>query len=1050
VAQSIGLVLAALCGCTAYDPDMLDAPERPDAAASLDGGSIKDAPDGAAGASAGRGGGGSHGNAGKGGGGDEPDEPDLPIDETCRPNPDAGKGDCAEICPERCNGKDDDCDGKTDEETPRALCKLDQASGVCSEGACVIVECKGSYRDCDHDPDNGCETAKDDVNNCGACGHACKIKRGSAACVDGECTVDACEDGWDDCDDDHTACELETNTLADCGACGEVCKDVPNASPSCETGECGVDACKPGFGDCDHDGKNGCEEPLDSLAHCGACDTPCALASCGGGVCTLVDCTTTPGFADCDGDGATCEVDLRSDVDNCVACNAKCEFDANVTAHGDVACSAAGCKADCDAGWGDCDGNYKNGCETPLDTIANCGTCGLNCDNTLAHTASTTCEAGSLTCRVATCDAGFANCDGAHANGCEIDLHTVENCGGCANLGQNQVCEGRPNANTACASGTCTIASCKTNWANCDGNVQNGCERDARPPASGGLGPCLPDDGCVKSTNVDHEYYVCPTARTWSDARSKCQQQLRGDLLQIADANEKTFIQPKVTANSWIGGTDQTNEGVWVWASTGMAFWQGSASGAPLFSQYTAWAGGEPNVSGNCTQLYTSGTYDDTDCAATKPFVCEVSPDGCASDPNKIDPGQCGCGNPDTDADGDSFAICNDACPSDKGKRAAGVCGCGVADTDSDNDGTPNCHDACPNNGPKTAPGVCGCAVADTDGDGDTVPNCNDGCPADPTVTAACFPFTPANFSSASIDFSTTPVSTLNCGTTTVNTATTPATITNWCGTAPVPAVQTQTNGPSIVVIPLRGLTVSANNTLKLIGPLPVVFAVRGNVSIAGVVDASASGTTPGAGGNWSCGTSQGGNGTGDTSRLKGASGGGGGGFGTKGGKAGTANTDGSDRAGGIAGVARGASTLTPLYGGCAGGQGGDCSTVGGAGGGAVQIAASGTLTVTGSIRANGGAGATPCGSNDEGGGTGGGSGGAILLQAATLNAPANTLQANGGNGGKNGNYAGIFNCGGDNGGAGATNSGSNGGNGGNCQGGSPGGGGGYGRIRLN
>ncbi len=137
--------------------------------------------------------------------------------------------------------------------------------------------------------------------------------------------------------------------------------------------------------------------------------------------------------------------------------------------------------------------------------------------------------------------------------------------------------------------------------------------------------------------------------------------------------------------------------------------------------------------------------------------------DNCPNDPNKTQPGVCGCGVADTDSDGDGTANCVDGCPNHAGKVAPGVCGCAVADTDSDGDGTPNCVDGCPNdpakitpgscgcgvpqtdsdgdgtancvdgcpnNAPKTAPGVCGCAVSDTDSDGDGTPNCNDGCPS--------------------------------------------------------------------------------------------------------------------------------------------------------------------------------------------------------------------------------------------------------------------------------------------------------------------------------
>ncbi len=133
-----------------------------------------------------------------------------------------------------------------------------------------------------------------------------------------------------------------------------------------------------------------------------------------------------------------------------------------------------------------------------------------------------------------------------------------------------------------------------------------------------------------------------------------------------------------------------------------------------------------PNVGGGCTHVVQDSDGDG---------VCNAN-DGCPNDPNKIAPGQCGCGIADTDSDGDGTANCNDGCPNDANKLAPGICGCGVADTDSDGDGTPNCHDGCPNDPNKTAPGICGCGVADTDSDGDGTANCIDGCPNDPNKIA--------------------------------------------------------------------------------------------------------------------------------------------------------------------------------------------------------------------------------------------------------------------------------------------------------------------------
>jgi hypothetical protein len=89
--------------------------------------------------------------------------------------------------------------------------------------------------------------------------------------------------------------------------------------------------------------------------------------------------------------------------------------------------------------------------------------------------------------------------------------------------------------------------------------------------------------------------------------------------------------------------------------------------------------------------------------------------DGCPDDPNKTEPGLCGCGIEDTDTDGDQTPDCLDQCPNDPLKTEPGTCGCGVADsdTDTDEDGTPDCIDQCPEDPLKTEPGTCGCGVPD-------------------------------------------------------------------------------------------------------------------------------------------------------------------------------------------------------------------------------------------------------------------------------------------------------------------------------------------------
>lgn len=254
------------------------------------------------------------------------------------------------------------------------------------------------------------------------------------------------------------------------------------------------------------------------------------------------------------------------------------------------------------------------------------------------------------------------------------------------------------------------------------------------------------------------------------------------------------------------------------------------------------------------------------------------------------------------------------------------------------------------------------------------------------------------------------------------------------CGNDVAVRVESQADGPDVFVFSISNLTVGAGGTLSFTGQYPVVLVVGGDADIAGTVEISADGATPGPGGNVDCGASAGAEG--GTSGSNG-SGGGGGALGSRGGAGGDTNS--GPTPGGAAGETRGDPSGVPLLGGCAGGQGGSGGGAAGAGGGALRLMVAGSLIITGSLRANGGDGQRA--GNNPGGG-GGGSGGSIIIDAGTLDGTGSVV-AEGGRGG-GGDAAGG-------GGSGATSADQPGGDGassGSTDGGS-GGGGGYGRIVI-
>ncbi len=380
---------------------------------------------------------------------------------------------------ETCNARDDDCDGASDEAPASAPCMFANAVGACIGGACGIARCSAGFADCDGVATNGCERPLGTIDDCAACGDACRGASATMACTAGRCVISACMPGASDCNlDPRDGCEVRTaDDDRNCGTCGRRCS-APNARTSCVGGMCAVDACDPLWGNCNADPADGCERRLDTMSDCGGCGATCSGAGrmCDAGVCRLAGCTGS--LADCNGntmDG--CEVDTSIDPLNCGGCRIGCFAPGAVPA-----CVGGRCEiASCMPGFADCNVSFADGCEVSLNDPNHCGMCGRRCS---FANATARCAAGGV-CQLDTCQVGWSDCDMSPATGCERNTSSDPmNCGSCGNRCM------APGAIPGCFGSMCGIAGCAGGRADCNGVVPDGCEVDVEsdPMNCGGCG----------------------------------------------------------------------------------------------------------------------------------------------------------------------------------------------------------------------------------------------------------------------------------------------------------------------------------------------------------------------------------------------------------------------------------------------------------------------------------------------------------------------------------------------------------------------------------
>jgi hypothetical protein len=251
---------------------------------------------------------------------------------------------------------------------------------------------------------------------------------------------------------------------------GRACGDQDGCGGSCQSGSClNGQVCQ--NGQCVHScavgtpcGPGSCISGFPNLGESRVCDSngncikkmeSCGLYRCREdtcpGSCTIDDHCMNHAFCQAGSclprrtGGETCDRDRQCEWGLCfegVCCESACVAPPNARR----TCAGGTCAFTCNSGFGNCDGDWSNGCEADLRTDEqHCGGCDQPC---VADNATGTCTSG--TCGY-TCLPDYANCDGTMSNGCETDLTDSPNhCGAC-----NRACGGTCAGAWECINRTC-------------------------------------------------------------------------------------------------------------------------------------------------------------------------------------------------------------------------------------------------------------------------------------------------------------------------------------------------------------------------------------------------------------------------------------------------------------------------------------------------------------------------------------------------------------------------------------------------------------------
>ncbi|MBI5532572.1 MAG: hypothetical protein HY898_07645 [Deltaproteobacteria bacterium] len=396
----------------------------------------------------------------------------------------------------------DDCTAGSDAGAMTCDPNTHKCVGCTDDTQCPLgLVCKSNSCEPGCTPQHGCQTGFDccsskcintgtDVQNCGACGYACNIANATSTCLGGKCGLEACLPGFENCD------QVPANGCETPSGDGGACSCVPNATQPCYSGPPGtenVGPCKGGTQTCNSTGT--------------------AWGACMGEVLPTTESCYTPVDDDCNGQtnesgpGCVCVPQSQEPCYN----GPPSTRNVGACQDGTHVCNLAG------TAWGGCIGEVlptPETCLTPVDDNCNgevneAGGAGCQCTPNSTATCYSgppgtagvgVCKAGTQTCD--SMGTGYGPCQGTVVPSPDVCTDNLDNdCNGTTNDGFSSGANGClcfPGAVSTCYTGgpgTLNVGACKSGTAQC--NAQG----TANGPCNGQVVPST--DHCTDAIDND-------------------------------------------------------------------------------------------------------------------------------------------------------------------------------------------------------------------------------------------------------------------------------------------------------------------------------------------------------------------------------------------------------------------------------------------------------------------------------------------------------------------------------------------------------------------